>query len=175
MKGIGGNSQILEKENGLKCCKKYSATNASIVHYLSINSECDWWLKHVICLVSLSESQIGGDQGLGRVNDTSACTIVEAAKYTYHILGNYRIKIWKAKSLAKSKSDQNGSHLLTLLWMGQEAGISILFISPGKATWLNSLRRALPVSWTCFVWVSWSCLQRTDDASSLLFLIPTTS
>lgn len=42
MKGIGGNSQILEKENGLKCCKKYSATNASIVHYLSINSECDW-------------------------------------------------------------------------------------------------------------------------------------
>lgn len=155
MKGIGGHSQILEKENGLKCCEKYSATNASIVNSLSINSEWDRWLKHVICLVSLSESQIGGDQGPGRVSDTSACTMAEAAKYTCHILGNCRIKTWKAKSLAKSKSYQNGSHLLTLLWMGQEAEISILFISPGKATWLNSLRRASPGFWTCFVWVSW--------------------
>lgn len=69
-----------------------------------------------------------------RQSDTSACITAEAAKNAYHVLRNDKIKTWKPKSLAKEQVwDQNGSLFLTLLWMMQEAEISISVIgkSPG--------------------------------------------
>lgn len=48
-------------------------------------------MKHIICPISLSESQMIGDQGV-RESCISACTLAEAAKWAHYILGNDRIE-----------------------------------------------------------------------------------